>query len=121
MAEISEETFNNMTDKDREKLVSAAGRDEARLKAAAGKELEIDGYKFRVDTDLLDDVEAFELIDRIENKQQVAAIVPLLTFLIGDEGYQEMKTHFVKTQGRFRVTKLSEVYKVIIENFDPKE
>lgn len=84
------------------------------------KELDLDGYKFTVDTDLLDDVEAFEHIDRIENKNQVAAIVPLLKFLIGDKGYEDMKAHFVKTEGRFRVTKLSKVYQVIIENFNPK-
>ncbi len=84
------------------------------------KELEIDGYKFKVDTDLLDDVEAFELIDRIENQKQVVAIVPLLTFLIGKKGYEDMKQHYITTEGKFRVTKLSKVYQVIIENFDPK-
>lgn len=89
-------------------------------KKSTVKELEIDGYKFTVDTDLLDDVEAFEHIDRIEVKKQVTAIVPLLTFLIGDKGYQDMKAHFVKTDGRFRMTKLSKVYEVIIENFNPK-
>lgn len=102
-----------------EKLVA----DDAKAQTAnkpAGKELDFEGYKFRVDTDLLDDVEAFELIDRIENKKQVAAIVPLLRFLIGDKGYEDMKAHFVKSEGRFRVTKLSKVYEVIIENFDPK-
>lgn len=85
------------------------------------KNLEIDGYKFTVDTDLLDDVEAFELIDRIENKKQVVAIVPLLKFIIGDKGYDDMKAHFTETEGKFRVTKLSKVYQVIIENFDPKD
>ena len=85
------------------------------------KNLEIDGYKFTVDTDLLDDVEAFELIDRIENKKQVVAIVPLLKFIIGEKGYEDMKAHFTKTEGKFRVTKLSKVYQVIIENFDPKD
>jgi len=85
------------------------------------QELEFDGYKFTVDTDLLDDVEAFENIDRIENKGQVAAIVPLLQFLIGADGYDKMKAHFVATEGRFRVTKLSKVYQVIIENFNPKD
>lgn len=95
--------------------------EEAETKPATTvKELEIDGYKFTVDTDLLDDVEAFEIIDRIENKQQTAAIVPLLKFLIGVEGYAAMHAHFVKEQGRFRATKLAEVYKVIVESFDPK-
>lgn len=84
------------------------------------KELEIDGYKFVVNTDLLDDVEAFEIIDRIENKKQTAAIVPLLHFIIGTDGYEKMKAHFVAKEGRFRVTKLSKVYQVIVENFNPK-
>lgn len=85
------------------------------------KVLEVEGYKFKVDTDLLDDVEAFEHIDRIENKNQVTAIVPLMEFLIGKEGYEQMKAHFVKKEGKFRVTKLSKVYQVIIDNFDPKD
>lgn len=95
------------------------------------KEVEVEGYKFNVDTDLLDDVEAFEYIDRIENKSQVAAIVPLLTFLIGEQAYMDMKAHFTKLdieahkevegyKGRFRVSKLNDVYMAIIEKFDPK-
>ncbi len=95
------------------------------------KSIEVDGYTFTTDTDLLDDVEAFEYIDRIENKGQIAAIVPLLTFLIGDSEYQRMKAHFAKQdatehkdkpeyKGRFRIGKLNEVYLAIIEKFDPK-
>ena len=99
------------------------------------KEIELDGYKFTVDTDMLDDVDAFEIIDRIENKGQVVAVVPLLTFLIGSKGYNDMKAHFAAEdkkeyiaahpeatdyKGKFRVSKLSEVYQKIIENFDPK-
>lgn len=99
------------------------------------KEIELDGYKFTVDTDMLDDVDAFDIIDRIENKGQVVAVVPLLTFLIGSKGYDDMKAHFIEAdkkdfitshpeatdyKGKFRVSKLSEVYQKIIENFDPK-
>jgi hypothetical protein len=96
------------------------------------KQIELDGYTFTVDTDLLDDVEAFEYIDRIENKGQVAGIVPLLKFLIGDKGYTDMKAHFAKLdaeahkdipdyKGRFRISKLNNVYTAIIEKFDPKD
>lgn len=95
------------------------------------KEIEVDGYKFTADMDLLDDVEAFEIIDRIENKGQVAAIVPLLTFLIGDAEYEKMKAHFAKVdaeahkdqkdyKGKFRISKLNDVYMAIIEKYDPK-
>lgn len=95
-------------------------KDENKVTKSEPKELEFEGYKFKVDTDLLDDVEAFEIIDRIENKGQVAAVVPLLEFLIGKDGFAEMKAHFVKKEGRFRVSKLSKIYEVIVENFDPK-
>lgn len=95
------------------------------------KEINVDGYKFNVDTDLLDDVETFELIDRIENQNQVAAIVPLLRFIIGDQAYENMKVHFTKLDGdehkdqkdykpRFRLSKLQQVYLEIVKKFDPK-
>ncbi len=104
------------------------------------KQLEYAGYKFNVDTDLLDDVEAFEYIDKIENKGQVGAIVPLITFMIGDKGLEQMKAHFAKKdaeahaaelkadgkkpnteyKGRFRVSQLMKVYEVIVSEFDPK-
>lgn len=108
--------------------------------ATSIKELSLDGYKFNVDTDLLDDVEAFEYIDKIENKGQVGAIVPLITFMIGEQGLEDMKAHFTQKdaeehaaklkadgkpadkdyKGRFRVSKLMKVYEVIVSEFDPK-
>lgn len=84
------------------------------------KEIEVDGYKFKVDMDLMDDIEAFEHIDRIENKGQIAAIVPLLQYMIGKEGVEAMKDYFTKKYGRFRLTKLMNVYEAIVANFDPK-
>lgn len=85
------------------------------------KELEFEGYKFEVNPDLIDDVEMLEVLDRIENKNQISQIVPFLHFLIGKDGYEKMKAYFVEKDGRFRATKLAEVYKVIINNFDPKD
>lgn len=104
-------------------------------KTTSVKDIEVDGYKFQADLDLLDDVEAFEIIDRIENKGQVAAIVPLLTFLIGAPEYEKMKAHFAEQdakahaekapedkayKGRFRISKLNDVYVAIIAKYDPK-
>lgn len=85
------------------------------------KDIEYDGYKFKVNTDLIDDVEVVDLIDKIENQQNMKAIVDFLKYLVGDEGYEKMKAYFVKKDGRFRLSKLSAIYQSIFENFDPKE
>lgn len=96
------------------------------------KELEIEGYKFKVDTDLLDDVDAFALINKIENENQITAVVPLMHFLIGKPEFDKLKAHFTKIDAeahkdvegykpRLRIGKLGEIYQVIIKNFDPKD
>lgn len=95
------------------------------------KDVEVDGYKFKVDTDLLDDVETFEIVDQIENKGRTASIVPLLKQILGDKQYDAIKAHFTQLDAeahkdvkdyrpRFRLEKLNEVYLAIVEKFDPK-
>ena len=84
------------------------------------KDITYDGYTFKVDTELLDDVELLEMIDAIENREQPALIITLLKDLIGEDGYKDMKDYFVKKDGRFRMTKLSGIYQAIFEDFDPK-
>lgn len=95
------------------------------------KEIEVDGLKLTVDTDILDDVEALEFIERIENKGQVAAVLPLLKFILSDEQYKKVQDHFIAKDAeehkgekdykpRMRIGKLNDVYLAIIEKFDPK-
>lgn len=95
------------------------------------KEIEVEGYKFNVDTDLLDDIETLDFIDRIENKGQTAAILPLLKFIMGDEAFEEMKANYIKRDAedhkdvknykpRMRMSKINDIYLAIIEKFDPK-
>lgn len=99
---------------------------------ATTKELDFEGYKFKVDTDLLDDVDAFALINKIENENQITAVVPLMHFLIGKEEFDKLKAHFVAKDAeahkdekgykpRLRIAKLGDIYQVIIKNFDPKD
>lgn len=94
-------------------------------------EIEVDGYKFTVDTDMLDDVEALEFIDNIENKGQAAQVLPLLKFIVGNDEYRKLQDHFTKLDAadhkdekdykpRMRMEKLNAVYLAIIEKFDPK-
>lgn len=105
---------------------------QASAESASVKELELDGYKFKVDTDLLDDVDAFALINKIENENQITAVVPLMHFLVGKEAFDKIKQHFIDADGeankdkpdykpRMRIAKLGEIYQVIIKNFDPKD
>lgn len=84
-------------------------------------DVEYDGYKFVVDTGLLDDVGIVDLIDRIERGKSLKAVVEFLHYLVGNEGYEQMEAYFVKKDGRFKLTKLSRVYYAIFEQFDPKD
>ena len=108
--------------------------DEAKAKESI-KEIEVGGYKFTVDTDRLDDVESLEIVERIENKGHVAAVIPLLKQIVGDAEYEKMKQAYAKIdaeahakefpddkdyKGRMRMDTLSDIYLAIIEKFDPK-
>ena len=95
------------------------------------KLIEVDEYKFYCDTDLMDDVEALDIIHQIEDKNRVSAIVPLLHFLLSDEEYNKLAAHFTKADAkenkaiegyrpRFRASKLTAVYNAIIAQFNPK-
>lgn len=131
MGELDEK-LENATDAERQAIQEAAEVSVDKLNMLSSiKKVKLDGYTFSIDTDLLDDVEAFEYIDRIENKGQTASIVPLLSFLIGEKAFVAMKAHFTKLDAeahkdqpdykpRFRVSALSRVYSAIIEQFDPK-
>lgn len=96
------------------------------------KTLTVDGYSFDVDLDLLDDADAFKLINKIENENQITAVVPLMDYLIGEKAFKQMKAYFTEKDAeankgkknyhpRLRIGKLGEIYQEIIKNFDPKD
>lgn len=84
------------------------------------QQIEVDGYKFEIDTDRIDDVEILDTIDAIENQKKLKEIITFLEFLIGVDGYRSLKEYFVKKDGKFKLSKLFEVYQAIFEKFDPK-
>lgn len=95
------------------------------------KDIEVRGYTFQVDTDLLDDVDSLDYIERIESKGQTAVVLPLLKHIMGDAEFDKLKAHFIAVDGeahkgkegykpRMRIEILSDVYLAIIEKFDPK-
>ena len=83
-------------------------------------EVDFEGYKFMVNTDLLDDVEIVDLIERIEAGKSLKAIIEFLDYLIGHQEYIKMKDYFVAKEGRFKLTKLTALYQAIFAKFDPK-
>lgn len=98
---------------------------------SAVKEIDVRGYKFTVDTDLLDDVDSLEFIERIEHKGQTAVVLPLLKHIMGNEEFDKLKAAFIEKDAeahkdqkgykpRMRIEVLSDVYLAIIEKFDPK-
>lgn len=99
---------------------------------SAVKEIDVRGYKFNVDTDMLDDVDSLEFIERIENKGQVAVVLPLLKHIMGADEFEKLKAHFVAEDAkahegkegykpRMRIEILNDAYLAIIEKFDPKD
>lgn len=95
------------------------------------KEIEVRGYKFTVDTDLLDDVDSLEYIERIESRGQTAVVLPLLKHIMGNDEFEKLKAHFIAEDGkahegkegykaRMRIEVLSDTYLAIIDKFDPK-
>jgi hypothetical protein len=92
----------------------------AQAPTPAIKDVTIDGYTFPVNFDAVDDVENVELIDKIENQANVAAIVEFLQRLLGADEYQKLKDYFVQKDGRFKLSKLGDIYQAIFEKFDPK-
>ncbi len=96
------------------------------------KEIDVKGYKFNVDTDLLDDVDSLDFIERIENKGQVAVVLPLLKHIMGVPEFEKLKAHFVAEDAkahegkegykpRMRMSLLEPIYLAIVEKFDPKD
>jgi hypothetical protein len=103
--------------------------EEVKKPAAAGvipppqttiKEVTYDGYTFTVDTDMLDDVDILPILDAIENQNRLSEIVTFMNYLVGADEYAKLKAYFVKKDGRFKLSKLAEVYQAIFDNFDPK-
>lgn len=82
--------------------------------------IELDGYSFVIDTERIDDVEILDTIDAIENQKKLKEIITFLEFLIGVDGYAKLKAYYVEKDGKFKLSKLFEVYQAIFEKFDPK-
>lgn len=88
--------------------------------ASTIQDVTVDGYTFQIDTDRIDDVEILDTIDAIENQKKLKEIITFLEYLVGVDGYAKLKEYFVVKDGKFKLSKLFQVYQSIFEKFDPK-
>lgn len=83
------------------------------------KDVEYEGYKFKFDSDIIDDIEIVELVAEIESGKP-ALIIKFIKLVLGEDGYTEMKNYFVTKDGKFKLTTLTNIFEEIFNKFDPK-
>lgn len=83
--------------------------------------VDMEGYKeIKIDTSLLDDVDAFALIEEVQKNNSPVAMVDLMKILLGDDEYETMKAHYVKKEGRLKFSVLAGIYEKLFDALDPK-
>lgn len=82
-------------------------------------EITVDDYTFKANIDLLDDVDTLEKLDDVQ-AGKVGEMIKLIKLVVGEDGYDQMKAHFVAKDGRMRIAKLNSAFEAIFEKFDPK-
>lgn len=83
------------------------------------KQIELNGFKLDVDMDGFDDVEFFEKSDKLEEHPNY--IIDMVKMGIGEKQYEKMKAYFVKKEGRFKMSVLTEAFNLIMDITDPKD
>lgn len=82
-------------------------------------EITVDDYTFKANLDLLDDVDTLEKLDDVQ-AGKVGEMIKLIKLVVGEDGYDQMKAHFVAKDGRMRIAKMNSAFEAIFEKFDPK-
>lgn len=82
------------------------------------KHINYDGYEFDVDMTCFDDVEFFEIADKLEEEPKLH--INILKIAIGEDGYQKFADHFKKEEGRLKMSKVIGAVAKIFEEADPK-
>ncbi len=82
-------------------------------------EITVDDYTFKANIDLLDDVDTIEKLDDVQAGKG-GEMIKLIKLVVGEDGYDQMKAHFVAKDGRMRIAKMNSAFEAIFEKFDPK-
>lgn len=85
----------------------------------AKKHLSYDGYEFDVDMDCFDDVEFFEIVDKLEEQPKLN--IDLLKMAIGENGYKSFADYFKKRDGKLKMSTVMSAVAKIFEESDPKD
>lgn len=86
----------------------------------AEKNLEFEGFKFKIDTSAVDDMEFLELSEKVSSGG-IEFYPKLVRKLLGDDTYESAKAYFADKYGKFSATKCSQLFSKAIEQADPKE
>lgn len=84
--------------------------------------VKVDGFSFEFFKDVADDVEILDLLDKMGQGNPIE-MRNLIIYVLGEKKYQAMKNHFVKKNGKMRITDLERVLETMFspENLNPKE
>lgn len=81
------------------------------------KELEADGYKFKFNPEVLDDVELLDLFGDITKNEDPSILIKLLKFVLKEDTYNDMYKFFKKRDGRFKISSAKDVLEQVMSCF----
>lgn len=82
------------------------------------KHINYEGYEFDVEMDCFDDVEFFEIADKLESDPKLH--IDILKIALGEDGYQKFADFFKKAEGKLKMSKVIGAVSKIFEQADPK-
>lgn len=85
----------------------------------ATKQFEVEGFKFEVDMTRFDDVEFFEIIDKLDTNPKLH--IDLAKMAMGEDGYKAFADYFKKRDGKLKMSVLMRAVEKIFEEADPKD
>lgn len=85
----------------------------------AKKTITFNDYSFDVDMDCFDDVEFFEIADKLDTEPRLH--INILKMAVGEDGYKAFSDHFKKRDGKLKMSLVIEAVAKIFEASDPKD
>lgn len=84
------------------------------------KNLDFDGFKYTIDTNVVDDMDFLELSDAV-SEGAIQKYPALVRLFVGKAQYDKLREFMTKKYGRFTATKCGEFFDHTIKSIDPKD